>query len=98
RWAARSYGAASFERGLRHAIAAELRFDGHANATLKQVIEHKQSLRNLYTFTPSERPDADVDHAALIEEIVNAEPSPYDSHPRPADRFRWVTALAPPVS
>jgi hypothetical protein len=31
---------------------------------------------------------------SAIEEALNAEPSPYDSHPAPRDRIRWVEALA----
>lgn len=28
-----------------------------------------------------------------MQEILEAEPSPFDSHPRPVDRYRWVRAL-----
>ena len=95
RWSARTYGAASFERGMRHVIEADLRFAPHANATIAEVLEARRGLRNLYSFEPAERLDTEVDYAKEVEAIIHAEPSPYDSHPRPADRFRWVRALAP---
>jgi Zn-dependent protease with chaperone function len=94
RWAARTYGADAFERGLRHAIAADLRFDFHANATVNEVIEARHGLRNLYTFAPSKLPEQAGRVDEFVEQIVTAEASPYDSHPRPADRFRWVRALS----
>ncbi|KIG17701.1 hypothetical protein DB30_02976 [Enhygromyxa salina] len=96
RWAAHCYGAASFERGLRHAIAAQLRFELHANATISEVLEARHGLRNLYTYTPAQIPDEIERIDELVEAHVNAEPSPNDSHPRPADRFRWAHALSKP--
>lgn len=94
RWAARTYGAAAFERGLRHAIAADLRFTIHANATIDEVLAARHGLRNLYSFRPSTLPEAAGLLEQRVEQVVNAEPSPDDSHPRPADRFRWVRALS----
>lgn len=93
RWAARTYGADAFERGLRHAIAADLRFELHANATVNEVLEARHGLRNLYTFAPSKLPEQAGRIDEFVEKIVAAEASPYDSHPCPADRFRWVRAL-----
>jgi Zn-dependent protease with chaperone function len=98
RWSARTYGAVAFERGLRHAIAADLRFDAHAKATVMEVVNNQKSLRNLYSYAPEQPSDGDGDGEMSIEqrveEAINAEPSPYDSHPRPADRFRWARAIA----
>jgi hypothetical protein len=98
RWSARCYGGASFERGLRHAIAAELRFGTHANATLQEVLEGERVLRNIYRYTPSSKAgdDGGEELEARVEEVIHAEPSPYDSHPRPADRFRWAHAISRP--
>jgi Zn-dependent protease with chaperone function len=94
RWAAQSYGASAFERGLRHAIAADLAFDAHAQATIREVVEQRRGLRNLYAHVPAATEDEPRDLAAAVEEAVHAEPTPYDSHPRPADRFRWARAIA----
>ena len=64
-------------------------------ATLHEAIEGRQPLTNLYAYAPARLPSEEVIRQA-IEEAVQAEPSPYDSHPSPKDRFTWVHAL--PVS
>ena len=92
RWAAMLYGAQAFEDGLRHVIDRSVRFDAHVQATLQEVVDAKRPLVNLYRYAPA----SPVDPAAIDAEVRNAlerEPSPYDSHPRPTDRFRWVQAL-----
>jgi Zn-dependent protease with chaperone function len=92
RWAAILYGAQAFEDGLRHVIDRSVRFDAHVRAILQEVVDTKRPLRNLYTYAPS----APTDAAALdvnVSNVLEREPSPYDSHPRPTDRFRWVHAL-----
>jgi Peptidase family M48 len=93
RWAAFSYGARSFERGLRHVIERSIRFDVHANAAINEVINKRLPLSNLYAYQPSKIPVSDQEVASAIEEALNAQPSPYDSHPAPLDRFRWVHAI-----
>ncbi|MES1244524.1 MAG: M48 family metalloprotease [Acidobacteriota bacterium] len=93
RWAAFAYGADSFEQGLRHVIRRDLLFNAHANATLNEVVEAKRALANLYSYQPSAVPDAATIESEM-ETALNREPSPYDSHPSPVDRFRWTRALA----
>jgi len=93
RWAAFTYGAAAFERGLRHVIERSVYFDAHANAELGRAIQTKLPLANLYQIDPAKLPEQ-ADLSYKIETALKAEPSPYDSHPSPADRFRWVRAIA----
>jgi Zn-dependent protease with chaperone function/tetratricopeptide (TPR) repeat protein len=93
RWAAFAYGPAFFEQGLRHVIRRGILFDAHANATLSEVVEAKAALANLYSYQPAKQPDA-VTVASELETALTREPSPYDSHPSPVDRFRWTQALA----
>ncbi len=88
RWAAFTYGGPSFERGLRHVIERSVRFNAFVDATLHEVIQKKEPLSNLYTYRPSLLDTASIE--SEIEEAFSAEPSPYDSHPCPADRIRWV--------
>lgn len=90
RWAAFAYGSDAFVSGLTHVIERSVRFDHHASATLQAAIEHNRPLRNLYEGTGEEAPE-DVDEA--IRQEMEREPSPYDSHPAPRDRIRWVRAL-----
>jgi Zn-dependent protease with chaperone function len=93
RWAALAYGGQTFAAGLTHVVARSVRFDKHADATLGEVLEGSLPLRNLYRFAPAKP----VDEQEVAEEVaraMNAEPSPYDSHPRPADRIAWVGDVA----
>jgi len=90
RWAVFAYGADAFEAGLRHVVERGLRFDAHVGATLKEVVEGKVPLANLYTYAPKETPQ---DLSSAIEDALNRKSSPYDSHPTPAERFALVRAL-----
>lgn len=90
RWAAHCYGADAFERGLRHVITRTVQFEAHVSAVLTEVVEQKEPLANLYRHEP--RVGAS-DVADEIEKALSAEPSPYDSHPAPRERFRLVRRL-----
>jgi Zn-dependent protease with chaperone function len=90
RWAVFAYGAEAFERGLRHVVERSVRFDAHATATLREVVDQKVPLANLYTYTPAKLAST-VD--SEVEESLNRKASPYDSHPSPCERFELVHAL-----
>jgi Zn-dependent protease with chaperone function len=93
RWAALAYGGRTFAAGLTHVVTRSIRFDKHAGATLREVVEGALPLRNLYRYAPAQA----VEEQEVTDEVakaMNAEPSPYDSHPRPADRVAWVGDVA----
>lgn len=92
RWAVLSYGARNFEAGLRHAIATSVRFEAHAGRVIDEVVASETPLRNLYQHRPTEPLDDDS-IAEQVEAAIDAEPDQYDSHPCPADRFRWAHAM-----
>jgi hypothetical protein len=92
RWAAFAYGADAFEGGLTHVIRQSVKFDFHAQNTLNEVVEQQKPLANIYTYQPQTKAEnAEVEEA--VREAVHLQPSVYDSHPAPADRFEWVHAL-----
>lgn len=93
RWAAFAYGADAFANGLRHVIARSIRFDAHAQAALSEVVDQQRALANLYRYRVRGKAPDEGELEKAIEEALNAEPSPYDSHPSPADRLAWVDAL-----
>jgi len=95
RWATFAYGAAAFERGLRHVVERAIRFNAHAEAALGEVIEAKRPLANLYSYRPTAEPDARKLGEA-VDQAIHRDPSPYDSHPSPASRIQWTQALATP--
>jgi hypothetical protein len=66
-----------------------------AGATLKEVVEGGKALANLYRYQPAASTDPGEVQAA-VEAVLSAQPSPYDSHPSPQDRFTWVRALNAP--
>jgi hypothetical protein len=92
RWAALAYGTSAFEAGLRHVIRRSIEFDVGADAVLRDVLTNKKPLDNLYDQVLS-RDQGESDIAKSVEAAINAEPSPYDSHPSPADRFELVRRL-----
>lgn len=92
RWAAAAYGSAAFESGLRHVIDRAVRFDAHVSASLTELAQKKLPLANLYAMRPAKAPDGQV-LARQVESSFRRQPSPYDSHPAPADRVRWVEGL-----
>jgi Zn-dependent protease with chaperone function len=92
RWAALAYGGRTFARGLEHVIRRSVRFDAHAQRTLKEVIDGERALANLYAYAPAEAID-EVAVAKEAEEALAAEPSPYDSHPSPRDRIAWASPV-----
>lgn len=94
RWAVFAYGADAFEQGLRHVVERSIRFDAHASATLKEVVDGKLALANLYTYQPTSNAVAD-EIEKKVAESLNREASAYDSHPSPAERFALVHALPP---
>ena len=93
RWAAHAYGSEAFVRGLSHVVEQSVRFDAHADATLREVIEAKHPLSNLYQYTPTKPAEAG-EVAKAAEEALARATSPYDSHPAPTQRIAWVRALA----
>jgi Zn-dependent protease with chaperone function len=92
RWAAFAYGAAAFEQGLRHVVERSVRFQAHASSTLQEVVDGKLGLANLYVFKPSKGP-TEGEIMEAVGKVLAAPPSPYDSHPSPAERFALVHAL-----
>lgn len=93
RWAALAYGGKTFAAGLTHVVTRSIRFEKHADATLREVMERELALPNLYRYAPAKVVE-EQDVANEAAKAMNAEPSPYDSHPRPADRVAWVGDVA----
>jgi Zn-dependent protease with chaperone function len=96
RWAAFTYGPEAFAEGLTHVVRRAVAFDEHARATLREVIEERRPLANLYRHCPRKAP-AGADLESKVRAAFEREPSPFDSHPSPAERIAWVRTLkAPP--
>lgn len=92
RWAVNVSGAEAFCQGLTHVIEQELRFEHHMNTSLKHCVEDEKPIRNLYSYKGAE-PIAPESLAEELEKAINRDPSPYDSHPSPAQRFALARAF-----
>ncbi len=91
RWAAFAYGSDAFARGLEHVVRRAVVFDAHLTATLREAVPAKQALGNIYAFVPKQAIDSKEVERAVHEAMTRT--SPYDSHPRPADRIEWVRRI-----
>jgi Zn-dependent protease with chaperone function len=97
RWAVVTYGAEAFVDGLRHVIDRSIRFDAVVQGAAVEAAEQGRAVANLYLHHPAEPvPEARIEQA--VSEALNAEPSPYDSHPSPRDRFSWARAIEAPAA
>jgi len=100
RRAADVYGGTAFAIGLKHVVACSLTFDEHVNSTIRRALEAKEPLRGLWSppelITPKSDAEGDADaasaksHTEQLAEAMARAPSPYDSHPAPSDRIRWI--------
>jgi Zn-dependent protease with chaperone function len=89
RVAARRYGAANFEEGLRHVVRRHVEFSAMVNDEIQQALEARRALRNVYTLE-SPRPFS-LEHE--IDDALLRETSEDDTHPSPQDRFRLVSGI-----
>lgn len=89
RVAARLYGPAQFEEGLRHVIRRTIEFDAAATDEIQMALQGRRSLRNLYTLPlPASRGVND-----RLQEVMARETTEDDTHPAPMDRFRLLTGV-----
>jgi Zn-dependent protease with chaperone function len=95
RWAARAYGSAAFEAGFRHVVERDVTFELRAGHVLRDVIDHKRPLANLYHHEPAKPFTGEAVEDAIVR-AMDRPPAPYDSHPAPRQRLAWVAALAAP--
>ncbi|HEY3322721.1 MAG TPA: M48 family metalloprotease [Planctomycetota bacterium] len=98
RWAALTVGAGAFEEGLRHVIKRSVHFDAHATATLKEVLDAKKPLRNLYQYQLVTGPVSEESVAKDVDKALKAPPTVYDTHPAPLQRISWVHACSAQIA
>jgi Zn-dependent protease with chaperone function len=85
RRAAEAYGGEAFAQGLRHVVDRSVHFGTRVEAEVNRALKAKGPLENLWAAGLTSN-----DSAEELEKAMNREPSPYDSHPAPRDRIRWV--------
>ncbi len=80
------YGAAAFEDGLRHVILRSAEFNAVATREINESMAASRALANLYELPVNET--ADIQAAA--NESLTRVTTEDDTHPCPADRFRYT--------
>lgn len=92
RVAAQAYGPQAFEGGLRHAIRRSIEFDEEADREIKQAIDSRRAVRNLYEIEPSTAASI----AEQLDKALNRPTTEDDTHPSPRDRFRLIARIPKP--
>jgi Zn-dependent protease with chaperone function len=95
RQAIRAYGSDAFVAGARHVVAREVEFAQDLAQTIKDVLENKWSLPNLYAYDPDQKKSAAA-RAAAVATKLDREPGRFDSHPSWRERISWAEQLALP--
>jgi hypothetical protein len=93
RVAAQIYGAPAFEGGLTHVIRRSLEFEAAANQEIKNSIETRRPLQNLYDLPALQSTKLEAD----LQKALNRQTSDDDTHPAPRDRFRLISKLREPA-
>jgi hypothetical protein len=98
RVAALKYGAKAFEDGLTHVVRKSAEFEALASKEINESAAGQRALQNLYELSGGD--SADIVRSAA--ETLNRETSEDDTHPSPADRFRFTRRIRsqsePPIS
>lgn len=89
RVAAVQYGAQNFEDGLRHVVRRHVEFVATVNGELREAIEHRRPVRNVYAIPVPETTDVERE----VEEALARPTTEDDSHPGPLDRFRLLSGV-----
>jgi Zn-dependent protease with chaperone function len=95
--AALAFGPSAFADGLTHVIRRSIEFHHSTHYLVTRAEKDRKALANLYTLPA----DADLprdDMAKAIEQALADAGSPYDSHPPPSLRLKWVARLPEPES
>jgi Zn-dependent protease with chaperone function len=93
RWAVRAYGSAAFAAGYRHIVERTVEMEHDLDATIREVVENRWPLSNVYDYDPQAKRSPE-ELAAAIEKELNKQPDVYDSHPASRQRIAWAERLA----
>ena len=89
RMAARVYGPAAFEEGLRHVIRRSAEFEAAVSLELRMAAQNRRHVDNLYALPPLPRLSS-MEVERTIADALARPTTDDDTHPGPADRFRLV--------
>lgn len=89
RVAVQTYGKPAFQNGLTHVIKRDIEFNYLANKEIEAGNQAKRPFNNFYDLPSS--PDGTVE--TELEKALNQPTTEDDTHPCPADRFRYASRV-----
>lgn len=93
--AAETYGFNAFENGLKYVIRRDVEFNYLANKEVDEAKKSNRSIQNLYELAANTS-NTDIDKE--YNKILSSDTSQDDTHPSPADRFRYLANIDTPSS
>lgn len=92
RVAAYHFGAQAFQDGLNHVIRREVEFNHVADKEINAALGANRAMQNLYEMTVGDdSSQKEVDEAIRV--VADSPTTDDDSHPSPADRFRYIAKI-----
>lgn len=88
--AARTFGAAAFEKGLMHVIKRDIEFNKCVNDEITDAVQSKRPLNNLYKLTYEKDNSVEVE----VQQYLTRRTSEDDTHPSPVDRIRYTSGIS----
>jgi len=89
RVAAQTFGTPAFVQGLTHVIKRGIAFNKYANYEIKEAINSKRLINNLYQLPAT----AEVSVDEELYKLLNQKTMEDDTHPSPVDRFRYIAGF-----
>jgi Zn-dependent protease with chaperone function len=89
RVSAQTYGEAAFREGLTYVIRREIEFTRYANHEIEEAKKISRPFNNLYELTGNSENEIEEE----LKKALNQETTEDDTHPGPADRFRYIQGI-----
>jgi len=89
RIAAKTFGTPAFVNGLTHVIKRQIEFGKYADVEIEEALELQRPINNLYEL----KGNHDITIEEELNTILNSKTTEDDTHPSPADRFRYIEGI-----
>lgn len=89
RVSAQTYGEEAFREGLTYVIRREIEFNRYANLEIEEAKNISRPFNNLYELTGNSESEIEEE----LKKALNQETTEDDTHPGPADRFRYIKGI-----
>ncbi|NJK96776.1 MAG: M48 family metalloprotease [Bacteroidales bacterium] len=90
RVAAQAYGVQAFRNGLTHVIRRDMEFNTFADREIEEAKRLRRPFNNLYEIKGGTSTELENE----FNNVINRKTSEDDTHPSPADRFRYIEGFS----